>query len=108
MYKIIFSLILTLILSEKALSLSYNQAEVESIHSPDSRPCTFLKLKNVAVADATIANSPWFTIPLDHNGHDVILSILLTAYSTGKKINVVTSGTTKCSHPEISSIHFSY
>jgi hypothetical protein len=108
MYKSVFSFFFISILSANAMSLSHNQAEVESIHSPDSRPCTFLRLKGVSQADPAVNNSPWFSIPLVHNGHDVIVSMLLTAYSTGKKLNVVTTGLGKCGQAEVDSVLFTY
>ncbi|MFT6389445.1 MAG: hypothetical protein ACJAUP_002837 [Cellvibrionaceae bacterium] len=108
MYKFVSSFFLISILSANAMSLTHNQVEVESILSPDSRPCTFFRLKGVVQADPAVNNHAWFSVPLDHNGHDVIVSMLLTAYAAGKKLNVVTTGREKCGIAEVESMLFAY
>lgn len=53
-----------------------------------------------------MAGNPWFSVPLTHNGHDVIISMLLTAYTTGKTLRVATTGQISCGHAEVRSVQF--
>lgn len=82
--------------------------DVKTIHSPDHRACTFFMLEGVSLADPVAPSNGWFAVPIAHSGHDVIVSILLAAYTTGKKINVRTSGASACSTAGVSSVHFAY
>ncbi len=79
---------------------------VAELHSPDTRPCTFFRLKDVAVADPGVSNSEWFSVPQSHTGYKEILAFLVTAYSTGKTINVYTTGAVECEHPGVGVVTF--
>jgi len=97
-----------IVLSTQSWARGHVNKEVLTIHSPDSRPCTFFKLKSVAEADSSVPTNPWFAVPTAHNGHDVIVSMLLAAFMSGKKVNVSTTGGVECGHAAISNVHFSH
>jgi len=89
-------------------SIEHVSKDVKTVLSPDSRPCSFFLLNGVTEADSVVPNNGWFAVPISHSGHDVIISILLTAFTTGKPVNVSTTGAAQCGHAEVSSVHFSY
>lgn len=105
----IFILALALFfVQSNAQAATHQGAKVKTMQSPDARPCTFFWLEGVGVADSTIKNSPWFAVPRTHLGHDVIISMLLTSLTTGKELDVHTTGGAACSHAAVSHVTFSY
>ncbi len=107
--KIITAAIMSVLLSIPTVSFgaSHIGKVIKTIHSPDSRACTFFLLNDVNQADPVTPDHGWFSVPLDTTGrHSAILSMLLTSYTTAKPINVVTTGSTACGHAEVSNIHF--
>ena len=106
----IFTLALALLfVQSNAQAAEHSGFEVRTIQGPDTRTCTFFQLNGVGTADPNvITNNPWFTLPQTHAGHDVIVSMLLTSLTTGKKLDVVTSGNTACGHAEVLRVTFSF
>jgi hypothetical protein len=91
-----------------AFSAEHGGKSVQTVVSPDERPCTFFALEGVAEADPIKPNDSWFAVPLDHNGHDVIVSLLLAAYTAGKPVSVVATGTRSCNYAAVRHVYFSF
>ena len=107
MRRIVSVFILVWAIPAICLGASHTEKLVKTIHSPDTRPCTFFQLKGVNQADPITPSNGWFSVPLDTNGrHDVIVSMLLTAFTTTKPINVATTGSKQCGHAEVANINF--
>jgi putative transposase len=76
---------------------------VDTIRSPDGRPCTFFTLVGVGQADPVVANSPWFVISQSAVGYKEMLAMLITAKSTGRPVYLSTTGKTvaACGQAEV-------
>lgn len=101
-------IILSILFYHHSYAHSHTNKIVETIHSPDSRECTFFRLKGVTEADPVVSNNGWFSIPLSYPGHDVIVSMLLTSYTADKNITVTTTGKIACGHAAVNNIQFTY
>ncbi|GAA6166899.1 hypothetical protein NBRC116591_07090 [Sessilibacter corallicola] len=101
------TMLITLIIlfanTAQALGSNLNKS-VTIIHSPDHRPCTFFQLEGVTEASPAVPNEPWFSVNINHDGHEVIVSILLTALTSGKKVDVITTGDVDCGFTQVSSV----
>lgn|SRR6266853_2164882 len=82
------------IAASAAAQTSHIGKTIELLQSPDDRPCTFFMLKGITQSDPITPGNPWFALPKAHIGYKEMLSFLLIAYSSGKTVNVYTSGAT--------------
>ena len=92
----IFLVTVIVFFSTAGQAASHLNKTVTTVHSPDWRPCTFFQLDGVTQADPVAPNNPWFAVQTTYIGHDVIVSILLTALTTNKEVHVETSGSLIC------------
>ena len=61
--------------------------------SGDTRPCAFLTLNGVAVAEPTVPLAgPWFVLPKTHAQYKEAFALLLTAKMANKTVFLVTTG----------------
>jgi hypothetical protein len=74
---------------------------VIELHSPDNRPCAFFRLVGVSQADPVTPNNPWFSVPTNHLGYDVIIDSLRAAILHDKRVTVYTTGGVKCGHASV-------
>lgn len=89
--------------------VGYSSHRIETIQSPDDRPCLFFRLIGVTSnADPAVGTTPWFAVPLSHQAFDVISSILLIGYTTDRNMEIHTSGNEACGHAEVFSVAFDY
>jgi len=73
-----------------------------AIFSGDWRPCVFFTLDGVPEAVAGVPGSPWFVLPKTHVMFKETFALLLTAKTTGRAVNVVTTGgVNACGHAEV-------
>ena len=98
------AILLFLLLPSISQAQNHISKTIAIIHSPDHRACAFFTLEGVTEADPVKPGNEWFAVPISHNGYDTIISMLLTAYSTGKPISVATTGALSCSHAGVSHI----
>ena len=82
--------------------------KLETIHSPDTRPCLFFRIIGVPEATPSIENDPWFAVSKEHIGYDEINTLLFSAYMAEKEIIVHTSSELQCGHAEVSRVQFNY
>jgi hypothetical protein len=70
---------------------AYPGAPVVQIQSPDGRPCTLFRLKDVNQASSARV-SPWFAVNQSTVGYKEMVSILLMAFASGKSVTVGITG----------------
>ena len=109
--KLIFTSLALLLLSLPSFAVTHENKNVLTIYSPEeNRACTLFQLNDVSTADPSNPNKPWFGVSTDHPGHEVIVSMLLTALSSNKTVNVVTTGQVNsvCGHSGVNAVFFHY
>ena len=82
----------------------YNNKEI-SIMRMDYRPCVLFQLKDVPDAGGT--GSPWFALRDTHIHQKEIMSVLISAKVSGKKVDVEATSTVlaDCGHSEVQVVH---
>jgi len=105
----VFWLFAGLMFSSIAWCGAHNNHQVLTVFSPDSsRPCLFFQMDGVSEADPIVAASPWFAVPMSHNGYNLIQAMLLTLFTAGKNLNIKTTGGTACGFAEVDSVIFTF
>lgn len=79
-------------------SVEHPNKLVTELHSPDTRACAFFRLDGVSEADPVKPGNPWFAVPTNHRGYDVIVDNLRVAIVHDKRVYVSTTGTLECGH----------
>lgn len=82
-------------------STIHTQKTILEINAPDHRPCTFVRLQGVTVADPVTPGSPWLALPKTHLGYYESFSMLVTAFTDQIPVTVFTTGNIECGHAEI-------
>ncbi len=106
MKKIILISLFTVIPFLQVNAVPHLSKTVGVIKSPDINPCSLFTLVGVAEADPIKPGNNWFAVPQTHNGHNVIISILLAASTSGKTVTVYTNGKEICGGVEVDHVRF--
>ncbi len=81
--------------------------KVSTVNAGGGDNCTLFKLEGINGAMPSTPNDPWFAIPTSDPTHDVVVSILLTAYSSGKPVRINVNENLTCGKAGINYIRFS-
>ncbi|PHQ83182.1 MAG: hypothetical protein COB58_10635 [Thalassobium sp.] len=87
-------------ISLSSYATTYKEKSVGYMRSPDDRPCLLFQLNGVSDVDGS--GNAWFALPTGNNYKD-ILSMLLAAKMSDRKVDVSTTGAVAegCGHTEV-------
>ncbi len=106
MFKHVALLITLVLISQLSYSANHEIKQVGEILSPtEDRQCLLFSLEGVSVSDPSLnQGGEWFAVPLDHNGYNVIVSMLIAAKMASKDISAFTTGGLACNFPKVDRI----